>query len=84
MARFDLPESELRSYRPMITEPTDFDEFWAETLFTARAAGDNVERTRVDTAITLFDVEDIVFPDSPATPSEPGSSSPASGQSRPP
>jgi cephalosporin-C deacetylase len=36
MARFDMPEHELRAYRPAIAEPVDFDEFWADTLAEAR------------------------------------------------
>ncbi|GAA1686666.1 acetylxylan esterase [Microbacterium lacus] len=36
MAFFDLPEAELRRYRPTVTEPEDFDDFWTGTIATAR------------------------------------------------
>lgn len=38
MPRFDLPLEELRSYRPEVREPADFDDFWTRTLAEARAA----------------------------------------------
>lgn len=38
MPRFDLPLDELRTYRPDVSEPADFDDFWSRTLAEARAA----------------------------------------------
>ena len=32
MALIDLSLEELREYRPERTEPTDFNQFWTETL----------------------------------------------------
>ncbi len=32
----DLPEAQLRGYRAAVTEPADFDDFWAGTLAEAR------------------------------------------------
>ncbi|MCA9257106.1 MAG: acetylxylan esterase [Phycisphaerales bacterium] len=37
MPTFDLPLSELRSYRPDVSEPPDFDVFWSRTLDEARS-----------------------------------------------
>ena len=39
MARFDLPLEELRTYRPPVREPADFEAFWTETVGEARAVG---------------------------------------------
>ncbi|MFC7303671.1 acetylxylan esterase [Streptomyces monticola] len=36
MALFDLPLDQLRSYRPELPEPADFDQFWLTTLAEAR------------------------------------------------
>lgn len=62
MARFDLSEPELAAYRPDVAEPDDFDEFWRETLATARSVDAAARRTPVDSGLTLVDVDDVVFP----------------------
>ena len=62
MARFDLPEPQLREYLPERVEPGDFDAFWAETLHRSREAGDAVTRERWETPLTLVDVHDLAFP----------------------
>lgn len=62
MSRFDLSPSELESYRPDIREPADFDEFWADTIRSSRAAGGEVAVTPVATALTQIDVFDVTFP----------------------
>lgn len=62
MARFDLPESQLRTYRPDVPEPPGFDSFWRETLADARAQGTGIRRTRVTAPLELVTVEDILFP----------------------
>src|SRR5215203_2112581 len=36
MAMFDLSLDELREYRPKVDEPPDFDDFWRDTIDTAR------------------------------------------------
>ena len=62
MPRFDLSLPELEAYRPDVREPADFDAFWDETLAASRAAGGEVEMTRVATPLTSFDVFDLTFP----------------------
>lgn len=37
MAIFDFPLDQLRSYKPSREEPTDFDQFWEQTLSEARS-----------------------------------------------
>ncbi|WP_139195252.1 acetylxylan esterase, partial [Curtobacterium sp. MCBA15_001] len=37
----DLPLTELRSHRPTVREPDDFDAFWAATVAEARAAAEH-------------------------------------------
>ena len=37
MPTYDLPLDELRRYAPALSEPADFDDFWAETLALARS-----------------------------------------------
>ena len=44
MPESDLPLEQLRAYRPTLVEPTGFDDFWAETIARARAAGGAVTR----------------------------------------
>ncbi|MCR2812284.1 acetylxylan esterase [Microbacterium sp. zg.Y1090] len=62
MPRFDLPESELRTYRPEVREPADFDAFWERTLTEARAVGDAAVLTPVATPLRHIEVHDLVFP----------------------
>lgn len=62
MAHFDLPEPQLRAYRPEVAEPSGFDDFWRETLESSRAAGRGIRRTPVRSPLDLVTVEDIVFP----------------------
>lgn len=57
---FSLPE--LRTYRPVVAEPDDFDDFWAHTLAESRAIGGEVTATLVDAGLTAFDVYDVTFP----------------------
>lgn len=54
-----LPE--LREYRPEVPEPADFDEFWARTLASARAAASPVVATPHPTPFTTLDVFDVTF-----------------------
>lgn len=63
MALTDMSLEELRSYRPDIAEPEDFDEFWAGSLLAARtAAGGPAEYRRVDSPLRTVDVFDVRFP----------------------
>ncbi|MEU1972221.1 acetylxylan esterase [Microbacterium sp. NPDC019599] len=62
MPRFDLPLAELETYRPDLPEPSDFDEFWAETLERSRAAGGDVVVTPAETPLTTIEAFDVTFP----------------------
>ena len=61
MALIDLSLAELREYRPERTEPTDFDQFWTETLDAARAHPIALEHKAVDTGLPLIAVDDVTF-----------------------
>lgn len=60
----DLPLDELRTHRPTIRRPEDFDRFWADTIAEARAAGADTAPTLepADTPVTGLVVEDLTFP----------------------
>jgi len=58
----DLTLPELRDYRPEVTEPADFDEFWSTTIAEARAIGGAPTLTRVDAGLTAFETYDVEFP----------------------
>lgn len=62
MPHTDLPLDELRSYRPEVAEPADFDEFWASTLTESRAVGGSPEWTPASSRVTAFAIDDLVFP----------------------
>jgi cephalosporin-C deacetylase len=62
MPFLDMPLDELRSYRPDVAEPADFDEFWRGTLEDARAAGGQTELTPIETGLTAIDTFDVTFP----------------------
>lgn len=61
MPRFDLPPEELRTYRPDVAEPADFDDFWEQTLEESRALARPVRLTRVDSPLQSVEVYDVVF-----------------------
>jgi cephalosporin-C deacetylase len=61
MPRFDLPPAELRSYRPDVSEPADFDEFWRSTLAESRAIAQPPTLTRIDSPLSLVEVYDVSF-----------------------
>jgi cephalosporin-C deacetylase len=58
----DLPLSELRSYRPDVAEPEDFDEFWAGQLAAARAQRGGPSFAAADSPIQHAAVYDVTFP----------------------
>jgi len=58
---FDLPETELRTYRSQQNDPTDFDTFWESTLADSRAFDLDVTLTQVDTGLATIDVYDVSF-----------------------
>ena len=60
MPEFDLPLDELRSYRPIIAEPADFDSFWADTL-SASPVGE-AEFVAVDSGLTAVETFDVTYP----------------------
>jgi len=57
-----MPIEEQRRYRPALTEPDDFDAFWAGTLDESRALGEGHRLEPVSTPFTAVEVEDLVFP----------------------
>lgn len=61
MPRFDLPLAELREFRPVVAEPSDFDSFWADTLGAARTNAARTQVTPVDSRLTEVDVFDVTF-----------------------
>jgi len=61
MPRFDLPPEQLRTYRPEVAEPADFDAFWQRTLEESRVVAKAPVLTRVESPLTVFDVYDLRF-----------------------
>ncbi|CAI9404905.1 acetylxylan esterase [Aestuariimicrobium sp. T2.26MG-19.2B] len=61
MALFDLPLEELQSYRPDVSEPGDFDDFWQRTLDEARRHDLNLRLEPIDARATLHDTYDVTF-----------------------
>lgn len=61
MPRFDLSPAELRSYRPDVAEPADFDAFWASTLIDHSPTGQPPTLSRVADRLTLVEVWDVTF-----------------------
>jgi cephalosporin-C deacetylase len=58
----DLPESQLRDYRGSVIEPDGFDDFWATTLASSRAAGGEVVVRPAASRLTTLEVFDVTFP----------------------
>ncbi len=58
----DLPEPALREHRSDSMEPSDFDDFWADTISEARAIGGPVRIHAVETGLRTLDVFDVTFP----------------------
>ena len=61
MARFDLPLSELETYRPEIPVPDDLAQFWLATVSDLRAHDLQIEITPVDNKLALIDSYDVAF-----------------------
>ncbi|MCX3063503.1 acetylxylan esterase [Streptomyces beihaiensis] len=61
MPHFDLPLDELRSFKPDLTAPDDFDVFWAKTLAEAREHDLDARFEPVDTPLTAVDVFDVTY-----------------------
>jgi cephalosporin-C deacetylase len=62
VAQFDLPLDELRTYKPDVREPSDFDEFWASTLAESRAAGGEVVLEPIAHPLPRVEIFDVTFP----------------------
>lgn len=61
MALFDLPLAQLRTYRPELDEPADFDAFWTRTLEQAADCELAARFDAYDAALTTVDVYDASF-----------------------
>ena len=61
MAQFDLPLDRLRAYRPDLTPPDDFDDFWATTLADARSHPLDATFEPVDNDLAVIDTFDVTF-----------------------
>ena len=57
----DLPLDDLRTFRPDVAEPADFDDFWSRTLAESRALAVAPELAPAVTPITEVVVEDLTF-----------------------
>jgi cephalosporin-C deacetylase len=62
MAQFDLSLEELRTYRPDVDEPADFDDFWAATLDEARGIDGEVSLEPIATPLPNVEIFDLTFP----------------------
>src|SRR5512133_1106013 len=58
---YDLPVDELRTYRPEVDEPADFDDFWSAGLAEARAHDLALRVQPVDSGLRLVEVHDVTF-----------------------
>lgn len=61
MPRFDLSPEQLRSYRPEVAEPADFDAFWDRTIAESRALATAPDVRRVDSPLANVEVYDVTF-----------------------
>jgi cephalosporin-C deacetylase len=61
MAFFDLPLEQLKTYRPAVAEPADFEAFWQSTLAENRATPLNATFEKVDYGLTSQETYDVTF-----------------------
>ncbi len=61
MPLYDLPVDQLRTYRPEVAEPEDFDDFWAGTLADARRHPLALEVVPVASGLRTVEVFDVTF-----------------------
>ncbi len=61
MPRFDFPPEKLRQYQPEVTEPADFDAFWAQTLQDSRRLAEAPTLTPIRSPLKLVEVYDLEF-----------------------
>lgn len=62
MAQFDLPLEQLRSFKPEVREPADFDDFWAATLHESREIGGDVAVEQLPVRLPHVEIYDVTFP----------------------
>jgi cephalosporin-C deacetylase len=62
MAFFDMPLDQLESYKPELTAPPDFDEFWEQTYLFAHNTPMKPVFNKVQEPLDLVDVYDVSFP----------------------
>lgn len=58
---FDLPLEQLKTYKPEIPLPGDFDQFWADTLEQVRSHPLDAKFSPVDTSLELVECFDVSF-----------------------
>lgn len=61
MPLLDLPVDELRTYRPDVPEPEDFDAFWERTLAETRAHDLALTAEPYDAGLRRVEVHDVTF-----------------------
>lgn len=61
MAFFDLPLEQLQTYKPERSEPSDFDDFWAQTLAEARQHAVQAEFAPADFGLRAIETFDVTF-----------------------
>lgn len=61
MPLYDLPLHQLETYLPEVSEPADFDDFWAATLDQAATFDAGLRLEPVTTGLTLVESYDLTF-----------------------
>jgi cephalosporin-C deacetylase len=61
MPFFDLPQSQLETYRSSAKAPADFDKFWTATLTEARSVPLDPVFERIDVGLDVFETYDVTF-----------------------
>ncbi len=61
MPFFDLSLTELHSFKPNVTEPSDFDDFWKTTLAMSRGKAVPAIFTKVSLGVKEYETFDVTF-----------------------
>lgn len=61
MPLFDLPADELTHYKPLVSEPSDFDVFWKGSIAEARQFPSETQLNLIDFGIETLQVYDVTF-----------------------
>ena len=61
MPFFDLSLTQLEEYKPELTRPADFDNFWSETIAQSQSKAKPIILSQVDLGLSLFDTFDTTF-----------------------